>query len=113
MLRIYQDRDLGIAFLRTPAHHSSAGNEPRKNPKETIMSDSKKNEIVLTPRQLADELHMDQKSLRRIMRSMAAETPGQGSRWEIGEDFADALRERVSRTHNRKTVRFVPKTDSV
>lgn len=78
------------------------------------MSDSEKAEIILTPKQLAEELFIDQKTLRRIMRSMAAETPRQGARWEIGEDFADALRERVSRTHHRKTVRFVPKvTDSV
>ena len=73
------------------------------------MSDSKKAEVILTPKEMADELHIDAKTLRRIMRSMAAETPGSGARWEIGEDFADAIRERVSRTHNRKTVRFTPK----
>lgn len=77
------------------------------------MAKTDKPEIILTPKQMADELHIDAKTLRRIMRSMAAETPGSGSRWEIGEDFADAIRERVSRTHNRKTVRFVPKATEI
>lgn len=62
-----------------------------------------------SPKELAAELNMDPKTLRRIMRSMAQETPGSGARWEIGEDFADAIRDRVARTHNRKVVRFVPK----
>ena len=62
-----------------------------------------------TPKELAIELNIDQKTLRRIMRSMAAETPGSGGRWEIDADFEGALRERVSRTHNRKTVKFTPK----
>lgn len=61
-----------------------------------------------TPKELAIELNVDQKTLRRIMRSMAAETPGSGGRWEIDADFESALKERVSRTHNRKTVKFVP-----
>ena len=63
----------------------------------------------ITPKDLAKEIGIDQKSLRRIMRSMATETPGQGGRWEIDAEFAQALRERVSRSHNRKVVKFVPK----
>ena len=64
----------------------------------------------ITPKDLAKEIGIDQKSLRRIMRSMATETPGQGGRWEIDAEFADALRQRVSRSHNRKVVKFVPKS---
>ena len=62
-----------------------------------------------TPKELATELNIDPKTLRRIMRSMAAETPGSGARWEIDADFEQALRDRISRTHNRKVVKFVPK----
>jgi len=64
---------------------------------------------VMTPKDLAAELHIDAKTLRRIMRSLAAETPGSGARWEISPEFAEILRERVSRTHNRKVVSFQPK----
>ena len=64
----------------------------------------------ITPKELAKELNVDQKTLRRIMRSMATETPGQGGRWEIDAESADALRNRVSRSHNRKVVKFVPKS---
>lgn len=67
------------------------------------------NAKALTPKELANELNIDAKTLRRIMRSMAAETPGAGARWEIDAEFAQALRDRVSRTHNRKVVKFVPK----
>lgn len=70
------------------------------------MSDSTKN---MSPKELATELNIDAKTLRRIMRSLASETPGAGGRWEIGEDFADVIRDRVSRTHNRKVVKFSPK----
>ena len=67
------------------------------------MSDGK------SPKELATELAIDPKTLRRIMRSMAAETPGSGARWEIDAEFEQAIRDRVSRTHNRKVVKFVPK----
>lgn len=66
-------------------------------------------DATITPKELAQELNVDAKTLRRIMRSMAVETPGSGARWEIDSEFADALRERVSRTHNRKVTKFVPK----
>ena len=66
----------------------------------------------ITPKDLAKEIGIDQKSLRRIMRSMATETPGQGGRWEIDAEFAEALRNRVSRSHNRKVVKFVPKAET-
>lgn len=65
-----------------------------------------------SPKELASELNLDPKTLRRIMRSMAAETPGSGARWEITEEFEQAIRDRVSRTHNRKVVQFVPKADA-
>ena len=60
----------------------------------------------ITPKELATELNCDAKTLRRIMRSMTSEQPGSGARWEIERDseFHAALVERVSRTHNRKTV---------
>lgn len=68
-------------------------------------SDSAK---VVTPKELAKELNCDPKTLRRIMRSMTESDsqPGSGARWEIeiGSEFDAALRERVSRSHNRKTV---------
>ena len=67
------------------------------------MSDGK------SPKELATELSIDPKTLRRIMRSMAEETPGSGARWEIDAEFEQAIRDRVSRTHNRKVVKFVPK----
>lgn len=62
-----------------------------------------------SPKELATELAIDPKTLRRIMRSMAEETPGSGARWEIDAEFEQAIRDRVSRTHNRKVVKFVPK----
>lgn len=64
-----------------------------------------------TPKELATELGCDQKLLRRIMRSMTEleSQPGQGGRWEIPAQFEAELRERVSRTHNRKVAQFVPK----
>lgn len=79
------------------------------------MSDSKipaSDRKVWTPKELAAELNVDAKTLRRIMRSMTAEEsqPGSGARWEIDAEFVDAIRDRVSRTHNRKVVKFVPKT---
>lgn len=64
---------------------------------------------VYSPKELAQEIGCDAKTLRRVMRSLASETPGSGARWEIDEDFAEILRERMSRTHNRKVVRFVAK----
>lgn len=67
---------------------------------------------TITPKELATELNVDAKTLRRVMRSMAQDTPGSGARWEISEEFADKLRERMNRTHNRKVVAFVPKADS-
>jgi hypothetical protein len=64
---------------------------------------------IVTPKELADELGVDAKTLRRVMRSMtdADSQPGSGARWEIeiGSDFEIALRDRLSRTHNRKVVR--------
>lgn len=63
----------------------------------------------LTPKELADELNVDPKTLRRVMRSLASETPGSGARWEITPEFADVIRERMNRTHNRKVVTFTPK----
>lgn len=63
-----------------------------------------------SPKELATELAIDPKTLRRIMRSMAEETPGSGARWEIDAEFEAAIRDRVSRTHNRKVVKFVPKS---
>lgn len=62
-----------------------------------------------TPRQLAEELIIDPKTLRRIMRSLAAEKPGSGARWEITPEFEAVIRERVARSHNRKVVTFRPK----
>ncbi|MET0643984.1 MAG: hypothetical protein ABWZ17_06370 [Candidatus Binatia bacterium] len=60
----------------------------------------------ITPKELAAELNCDAKTLRRVMRSMTDEQPGSGGRWEIERDseFHLAIAERVSRTHNRKTV---------
>jgi hypothetical protein len=69
-------------------------------------NDSSKN---MTPKDLAAELHCDAKTLRRVMRSLASETPGSGARWEITPEFADVIRERMNRTHNRKVVTFTPK----
>lgn len=63
----------------------------------------------LTPKDLANELNVDPKTLRRVMRSLADETPGSGARWEITPEFADVIRERMNRTHNRKVVTFKPK----
>lgn len=80
-----------------------------KNTETEIVAEIAPAAASVTPKELAAELGIDPKSLRRIMRSMAAETPGAGARWEIGADFADALRQRVSRSHNRKVVKFVPK----
>ena len=62
--------------------------------------------VKVTPKELAAELNCDAKTLRRIMRSMTADQPGSGARWEIvkGSEFDLAIRDRVSRTHNRKTV---------
>lgn len=62
----------------------------------------------ITPRQLADELGIDAKTLRRVMRSMTDKDsqPGSGGRWEIDAIAADAIRARVARNHNRKTVTF-------
>ncbi len=80
-----------------------------KNTETEIVSEIAPEAAALTPKELAAELGIDPKSLRRIMRSMSVETPGAGARWEIGTDFADALRQRVSRSHNRKVVRFTPK----
>lgn len=64
-----------------------------------------------TPAEVAKELNVDAKTLRRIMRSMTDQEnqPGSGARWEISADFKAVLAERVSRSHNRKTVAFVPK----
>ena len=61
---------------------------------------------MMTPKQLSTELGCDPKTLRRIMRSMTSEQPGSGARWEIERDgdFHKAIADRVSRSHNRKTV---------
>ena len=86
------------------------GDAMSKNTETEIVSEIAPEAAALTPKELAAELGIDPKSLRRIMRSIAAETPGAGARWEIGTDFADTLRQRVSRSHNRKVVRFTPKS---
>lgn len=106
-----------LRFYAPSAHNSIAGMSP-PNERPEIMSAKNESEIVaeiapsataMTPKQLATELNLDPKSLRRIMRSMAQDQPGSGGRWEIDTEFAQALRERVSRSHNRKVVKFVPK----
>lgn len=89
---------------------SAAKNTPEVTPAELPVAIPASKGI--TPKDLAKEIGIDQKSLRRIMRSMATETPGQGGRWEIDAEFADALRNRVSRSHNRKVVKFVPKAET-
>jgi hypothetical protein len=98
-----------LRFYAPSAHNSIAGMSP-PNERPEIMSAKNESEIVaeiapsataMTPKQLATELG--------IMRSMAQAQPGSGARWEIDTEFADALRQRVSRSHNRKVVKFVPK----
>lgn len=68
----------------------------------------------VSPKEYAKESGIDAKTLRRIMRSMTDEDsqPGSGGRWEIeiGSQFEIALRDRISRTHNRKTVTATLKT---
>lgn len=61
---------------------------------------------MISPKVLATELGCDPKTLRRIMRAMTTDQPGSGARWEIERDgdFHKAITDRVSRSHNRKTV---------
>lgn len=73
------------------------------------MADKPASNKNMTPRELADELHVDPKTLRRVMRSLASETPGSGARWEITPEFKAIIVDRMNRTHNRKTVTFTPK----
>ena len=80
-----------------------------KNTETEIVSEIAPAAKAMTPKELAAELGIDPKSLRRIMRSMSTETPGAGARWEIDAEFQEALRKRVSRSHNRKVVKFTPK----
>jgi len=69
-----------------------------------------KSEGTMTPTELAAELGMDPKTLRRIMRSMTTKDvqPGSGGRWELDADAIAAIRERVSKSHSRKVVTFRP-----
>ena len=62
-----------------------------------------------TPAELAEELGIDAKTLRRNMRQIAAETPGSGGRWMIDAEFRAAIVKKLSTTHSRNVVRFRPK----
>lgn len=76
-----------------------------------ITSSAPAQSTSLTPKELALELNVDQKSLRSVMRRLASETPGSGGRWEIDSDFAEILRGHFANQRgNRKVVKFVPKS---
>lgn len=67
-------------------------------------------DIKITPKELAAELGVSDKSLRSIMRRMTAKDtqPGSGGRWSIEPEMADQIRAKVRATTNRKIANFVP-----
>ena len=72
-------------------------------------------EIQITPKQLAAELGVSDKSLRSIMRRMTDKDsqPGSGGRWNIEPEMADAIRAKVRAATNRTVVNFRPKAEPV
>lgn len=45
----------------------------------------------ITPNELAEEMGVSPKSLRRWMRKHMADTPGRGNRWAITPELADFI----------------------
>lgn len=63
---------------------------------------------IITPKQLADELFLDPKTVRNAMRRLTSKDaqPGSGGRWNIkvGSEFDIALRAHLVRTNGNKNV---------
>ena len=76
------------------------------------MANAPKNETSeITVKDFADKYGYDQKAVRRVMRSLTEKTnqPGSGNRWALDANAEKILADRMSRSHNRRTVTFAPK----
>ena len=67
---------------------------------------------TLTPKELANELGTDPKTVRKFLRSLSSERPGKGGRWAIPTDMVDDLKDRFETwTDTRSTVFSIDEVD--
>lgn len=52
------------------------------------------NTATITPKELANELNTDPKTVRKFLRSLSSERPGKGGRWAIPTDMVEELADR-------------------
>ena len=93
---------------------SSSGTARPKRKAQIKMANSTENAKTgpaeITVKDFALKYGYDQKAVRRVMRSMTAKAdqPGSGNRWALTAESEKALADRMSRSHNRRTVTFAP-----
>lgn len=86
-------------------HIKSNGLDSRKG--NSNMSDN-----LITPAELAAEMGISPKNLRRFMRSILDDRAGSGNRWGITPEMADHIRARHAEGNRRVTVPKVPTVKS-
>jgi DNA-binding IclR family transcriptional regulator len=64
-----------------------------------------KSEGTISPNELAAEMGINPKSLRRFMRSLTDERAGRGNRWELTPETCEAIKTRYAE-QNRQRVTF-------
>ena len=73
------------------------------------MSDD--NKTTITPTELAAEMGISAKNLRRFMRSIFDERAGSGNRWALTPDVVEYIKRRHAEGNRRVTVPTVPVKD--
>lgn len=66
---------------------------------------SAKTPNTITPNELAAEMNINPKSLRRFMRSLTDERAGRGNRWELTPEICEEIKTRYA-DQNRARVAF-------
>ena len=64
---------------------------------------AKNDSTELTPKELASELGISPKALRRILRSMTDDRAGKGGNWKLDATTCDAIRTRIAEGIRRST----------
>lgn len=67
---------------------------------------------TISPKELANELGTDPKTVRKFLRSLSADRPGKGGRWAIPTDMVEELTDRFSTwSTNQATVFSIDEVD--
>ena len=61
---------------------------------------------TMTPKELANELGTDPKTVRKFLRSLSSERPGKGGRWAISTADLDAIKTRFENWNSTKATVF-------